>query len=167
MEKFPAPYELLVLKLEEELNTLRQVLQFLQPGKLTREDIQRFLTKTGNLITLTSDILNLKLEWEGEENLEQELGSTIFETLFLSKTILEKLEPQLPVFYESITVYEEPFLAKLEQILNTLEQYTTLVEEETKKPKLDVEELAYLMKEISQALNYLSLTVKKITEREL
>ena len=166
MEKFPAPYELLLLKLEEELNTLRQVLQFLQPEKLPKEEVQRFLTRTGNIIALTSDILNLKLEWEGEENLEKELGSTIFETVFLSKIILEKLEPQLPVFYESITVYEEPFLVKLEQILNTLEQYTGLVEEETKKHQLDIEELAYLMREIAQALNYLSLTVKKLTERE-
>jgi len=167
MEKFPAPYELLLLKLEEELNTLRQVLQFLQPGALPREEVQRFLTRAGNLIALTSDILNLKLEWEGEGNLENELGSAIFETVFLSKTILEKLEPHLPIFYESVTVYDEPFLAKLEQILSTLEHYTGLISEKSQKPQLDVEELAYLMREISQALNYLSQTVKKLTEREL
>ncbi len=148
------PLYLLIAKLEEEVNYQRKIVNtFLNTHtKVSMEaisrsiDILKRLTQILKLVTLILDEFNT-IE---ERNLREQVLLLSSESLSLSSLLLSILEEYSPFFLESIFVYEEPILERLEAISEFIEN--SLREREIDEES--VEEIAQSVEDIMKTLEY-------------
>ncbi|MEO2153789.1 MAG: hypothetical protein GXN97_06630 [Aquificae bacterium] len=164
MEAFSSPYQILLLQLEEQIQALRQVVFNLPVDKLPDDDIRNFFRKGIELLLLVGDILTVKEDFEDHPQLEEDLTLSLLEGILISKTLIEKLEKRLPLFLETITVFDEPLMDKLEQILHSLQ---SSLERSPNSAKLDIDELSYVLREIARTLEATSVNFAKAFNKPL
>jgi len=155
-----------LMRLEEELNLLRQIV-FNLPSNMPSEELYNLLNKGLLILKISTDILStLNPEQEENQYIVKDVTSEIFESIFLVQTLFEKSEKRLPIFWEQFTVFEEPLLEKLNQITHTLHE--ALNEENMEKVKnIDFGELAYILQDIVKTLEVALQQTKTIKEKVL
>jgi len=152
-----------LMKLEEELNLLRQIV-FSLPPNLPAEEVNNLLHKGLLLMKIGSDILSSVNPEEEEVSFLKDISFAIFEALFISKTLFEKLENQIPIFWEQFTVFEEPLLEKIEQVIQTL--HSSMDEIEQLKG-VDFGELAYILQDAVKTLEAALLQSQQLEKKVL
>ncbi len=147
-----SPFYILLAKLEEEINFQRKVINtFLFAGqKITPEitlksiDILRRLTQSFRLISLILD----ELEAMTDKYMKEQALLLSSESLSLASLLLPAMESVSPIFLESVTIYDEPILDRIESVAefieNSLQDYEDLV----------TEELAQTIEDIMKTLEY-------------
>jgi hypothetical protein len=108
--------------------------------------------------------LTVKEDFEDHPQLEEDLTLSLLEGILISKTLIEKLEKRLPLFLETITVFDEPLMDKLEQILHSLQ---SSLERSPNSAKLDIDELSYVLREIARTLEATSVNFAKAFNKPL
>jgi len=157
-QPFPLPPHILLLKnLEERLSSLRLLADNLKIEELPLDISKELFKRTSEIIFMVSDILTLEDEFNISQGSEKkELLHSITDALNLSRSLLSQLEKRLPIFWESITLFDEPLLEKINQIEITINQ--ALMEESN---NIDFEEITYIMQEISRSLEALNRLLEK------
>jgi len=140
-----------LMRLEEELNTLRQLV-FSLPSNLSVEELENLLRKGLILLQVSSDILSTLNNEKEDTPFLRDINFGVFEALFITQTLLEKVEKQLPVFWDQLTVFDEPLLEKLRQVINTLHTVNETQNDEQIKT-IDYAELAYILQDIAKTLD--------------
>ncbi len=164
MENYPDfTLGIALMKLEEELNLLRQIV-FRLPENLSTEETYNLLNRGLMLLRVSSDLLSGLSAEEGEGGWVKDISFGVFEALFITHTIFEKLEKKLPLFFDEVKVFEEPALQKLKQVIDTLHSFSG--ETRTENP-VDFEELSYILQEITRTLEVEIARSKLLKEKVL
>ena len=122
---------------------------FRLPENLPPEEINKLFQKGIFLLRLSSEILDFFENLENEDKvLLRNLASAVFEAIFITQTLLDYVGKKTPLFFEEITVFSEPVLEKLEQVVKT---FHSLLNEEEKN--VDFEEMAYILDELAKTLD--------------
>jgi len=155
------PIQLILAKFEEELLSFRNVV-FNLPPTLSGEILYNLLDRSVFLLHRCGELLRLLTTEDKTDELNRNIVSAVFEALFTVKTFYDKVEKQNPLFLDQITVFFEPLEDKLNQLVGTL--HSALNVEEN---KLDFEEIAYIVEELSQTVEILIKGIKKIDDKIL
>ncbi len=151
-----------LMRLEEEVNALRQLV-FSLPSNLPTKELEKLLKRGLILLQISSDILSSLNNQNEEISFLRDINFGVFEALFITQTLLEKVENQLPIFLDHLTVFEEPVLEKLNQVITTL--HSAIENQNDKQIKdIDYTELAYILQDIAKTLDaiiYQSTNLKK------
>ncbi len=147
-----SPFYVLLAKLEDEINFQRKVINtFLalsQKGSaelfLRSVDILRRLIQSFRLMAL---VLN-EMEGMSDRYMREQALLLSSESLSLATLLLPTLEQVSPLFLESVTLYEEPILDRIEALIEFIEN--SLQEQE----ELLTEELAQTVEDITRTLEY-------------
>ena len=144
------PFYMLLAKLEEEIGFQRKVINtFLATQQRSPEltlrtvDILRRLTQSFRLVALILD----EIESMTDRYMREQALLLSSESLSLSVLLLPTLERLSPLFLESVRVYDEPILDRIEAVVEFIE--SSLGEEE-----VITEELARTVEDIMKALEY-------------
>ncbi len=146
------PYYILLAKLEEEISFQRKVVNtfMFAQQKPTMEitlktvDILRRLTQGLRLISLVLD----ELESITDKYMKEQALLLTSESLSLASLLLPALESASPLFLESLMVYEEPILDRLEAVAEFIENCLQDYEE------LATEEISQTIEDIMRTLEY-------------
>jgi len=146
-----SPFYILLAKLEEEIGFQRKVINtFLAAQHRTPEltlrtvDILRRLTQSFRLVALILD----EIESMTDKYTREQALLLSSESLSLSIILLPTLEQLSPLFLESVKVYDEPILDRIEAVVEFIEN--SLSEQED----LVTEELARTVEDIMKTLEY-------------
>ncbi len=146
-----SPLYILLAKLEEEIGYQRKVINtFLATQQRTSEltlktvDILRRLTQSFRLVALILD----EIESMTDKYMREQALLLSSESLSLSAILLPTLEQLSPLFLESMKVYDEPILDRIEAVVEFIEN--SLGEQE----ELITEELARTVEDIMRTLEY-------------
>ncbi len=146
-----SPFYILLAKLEEEIGYQRKVINtFLatqhRSAELTLKslDILRRLIQSFRLVALVLD----EIESMTDKYMREQALLLSSESLSLSTLLLPTLEQLSPLFLESVRIYEEPILERIEAVVEFIEN--SLGEQE----ELITEELARTMEDIVKTLEY-------------
>ncbi|NPB05400.1 MAG: hypothetical protein GXO08_03365 [Aquificae bacterium] len=151
-------FGLALMKLEEELGLLRQV-AFRLPENLRPEETLSLLNRAVALLRAGSDLL-AGLGEEVEPGWARDVVFSVFEALFIVQTLLERLEGHLPLFFDGVSVFEEPLIEKLRQVVDALHSYAGHSAE-----PLDFDELSYILQEIAKTLEVELVRSKHLMEK--
>ncbi len=150
MEFFPA--YLLMARLEEEVELQRKLLNVLMVTS-TRINKERslksleYLRRTVNTLKLMVVTIE-STERVSDSYTRESILLTSAECLSLTTMILEAFERNFPIFLESITLYEEPLVERMEDTVSFIE---SCVGRSDPSP---TEEIAQSVDEIIKALEY-------------
>ena len=146
-----SPFYVLLAKLEEEIGYQRKVINtFLATQQRSAEltlkslDILRRLIQSFRLVSLVLD----EIESMTDRYMREQALLLSSESLSLSALLLPTLERLSPLFLESVRVYEEPILDRIEAVVEFIEN--SLGEQE----ELVTEELARTVEDIVRTLEY-------------
>ncbi len=147
-----SPYYVLLAKLEEEISFQRKVINtflFAQQRSsheitLKTIDILRRLAQSFRLIALVLD----EVETISDKYMKEQALLMSSESLSLTSLLLPALENVSPIFLESLTLYDEPILDRIEAVAEFIEN--SLQESES----LSTEELAQTVEDIMKTLEY-------------
>jgi len=147
-----SPFYILLAKLEEEIAFQRKVINtfMFAQRKATPDitlktiDILRRLTQSFRLISLVMD----EVESTADKHIKEQALLLSSECLSLSSLLLPALEGMSPIFLESLKVYEEPILDRIESVAEFIENSLQDSEE------LATDELAQTIEDIMRTLEY-------------
>ncbi|RLJ71601.1 hypothetical protein BCF55_1907 [Hydrogenivirga caldilitoris] len=147
-----SPYYILLAKLEEEISFQRKVINtflFVQQKPspeitLKTIDILRRLTQGFRLIALVMD----EMESVTDKYMKEQALLLSSESLSLASLLLPALESLSPIFLESLRVYDEPILDRIEAVAEFIENSMQNYEE------LATDELAQTIEDIMRTLEY-------------
>jgi len=150
------PIRLLLAQFEEELFSFKNVV-FNLPPSLSGEPLYTLLDRSVLLLYRCGEFLRFLTEENGDEELYTDILSAVFEALSAVKILYDKVEKRNPLFLDRITVFFEPLEDKLNQLVATLRKALN-----SEKNALDLEEIAYIVDELSQTVEILIRGIKKI-----
>ncbi len=146
-----SPFYVLLAKLEEEIGYQRKVINtFLATQQGSTEltlkslDILRRLIQGFRLVALVLE----EIESMTDKYMREQALLLSSESLSLSTLLLPTLERLSPLFLESVRVYEEPILERIEAVVEFIEN--SLAEQE----ELITEELTKTVEDIIRTLEY-------------
>jgi hypothetical protein len=147
-----SPFYILLVKLEEEISFQRKVINtfmFVQQKRspeitVKTIEILRRLTQGFRLIALIMD----ELELTTDRHIKEQALLLSSESLSLTSLLLPALESFSPLFLESLRVYDEPILERIESVAEFIENSMQEGEE------LATDELAQTIEDIMRTLEY-------------
>ncbi|EDP75050.1 hypothetical protein [Hydrogenivirga sp. 128-5-R1-1] len=147
-----SPFYILLAKLEDEISFQRKVINtfmFAQQKSspeitLKTIDILRRLTQSFRLIALVIE----EVESMADKYMKEQALLLSSECLSLSSLLLPALEGMSPIFLDSLRVYEEPILERIESVAEFIEN--SLQDQE----ELATDELAQTIEDIMRTLEY-------------
>ena len=147
-----SPFYILLAKLEEEISFQRKVINtfMFAQQKSTQEitlktiDIMRRLAQGFRLIALILD----ELETMSDKSMKEQALLMTSESLSLTTLLLPTLESASPIFLDSLVVYEEPILDRIEAVAEFIE--SSLQDYES----IATDELAQTVEDIMKTLEY-------------
>ncbi len=154
------PPKLILFKLEEEVSRLRGAIL-----NLNRFDTGRSfeIFKDGvELFKACGDTIRIINPEETNYEDYKAIFSVLGEALTLVEEIFEKTELKLPIFWESITVFNEKITEKLGHLKRSLE---SIGEGKVDPRNVDWEEILFVFDEINETLDYLIFLSKNRIER--
>ncbi len=157
-----APHYVLLAKLEEEISYQRKVINsFLFLSETSSDlvskslDVLRRLVRGLRLITLVL----AEFEALSDRYAKEQALLLVSESLYLSALLLPTIENYSPLFLESISVYDEPIVERIEAVSGFLENSLQDIED------LAVEEVIQTVEDIQKTLEYHILVGEKTLGR--
>lgn len=157
-----APHYVLLAKLEEEISYQRKVINsFLFLSEASSDlvskslDILKRLVRGFRLITLVLT----EFEALSDRYAKEQALLLVAESLYLSALLLPAIENYSPLFLESISVYDEPIVERIEAVSGFLENSLQDLED------LAVEEVIQTVEDIQKTLEYHILIGEKTLGR--
>jgi hypothetical protein len=150
------PIRLLLAQFEEELLAFKNIV-FNLPPTPSGELLYGLLDRSVFLLYRCGEFLRFVTEEEKDKELQNEILSAVFDALYTVKNFYDRVEKRNPLFLDRITVFFEPLEDKLNQLVKTLRNALN-AEENT----IDLEEIAYIIDELSQTVEILIKGFKKM-----
>jgi hypothetical protein len=126
------------------------------------EKIIELFGEAVNLLKLAGDMLEFVLEEGGINGENQFVLYYIDDTLEMVSDITAQINGKLPLFLEDVTVFNEKLFEKLEQLKKSFDISNL---DETELSRVDFNELAYVLREVEQTLDFLQVFAKKLIDK--